>query len=152
MAQRFKSNNVGSVVPLRPEDLLIAGGTPAALDAGGFHYTRIRVERSGYAERADYIYLPAGLQFGHAETHVSEASIYSLEEDLAVIATQSHRFRRPDDPNDRVHSLDFWSGGRQVEIVAPVRPNALDDKDASSLLARFWQTIHALFSKSQNAA
>jgi len=148
MAQRFKSKNAGAVIPLLLDDLVIAGGTLRALSGGGFHYTRTRIERSGYAERADYYYILPEMQFEHTEVFLSEDAIQQITKVLANLASHCFSFQPVEDPNDTVRSLWLWANGQKVELIVPVEFDASAEAELLSSFNHAWRTIHALIPRS----
>jgi hypothetical protein len=145
MAQRFKSKNPGAVIPLLAYDLVITGGTPISIEGDGFRCSRARIERSGYAERADYWYLSSGMTFDHVEAHLAVEAIHSLELALAELAVHAQRFSLPTDPNESFRMLRFWTDGQAVELFAPLLRQAVPlDPEPLSSFAYAWQMIDAL--------
>jgi hypothetical protein len=142
MPQRFKPTNIGADIPLLADDLVIAGGTPAPLEGGGFQYTRVRVERSGYCEQADYHSMPSGIHFEHTDEALSTEQLRMVEAHLEALGRHFPSGGIFAEPNDAAQSLCFWYNGQSLEIVLPTVEDILVSHRAISCFKSTLGMIH----------
>lgn len=144
MGQRFKSYNGGAAIPLREVDLVIAGGTPVTYGLSGTCHHRARIERSGYVERAEYIYGKTDATFRHVDGVIGTESLRLLDSALKLLGEEFARRRVEIDANDLVLSLRIWFSGKPLEVIVPAEPNRSGSLNDDSVFFQVWNTVRNL--------
>ena len=116
--QRLKQFNSGAALPLSEDELLIASTTYTRPD-GVWYLIRMRVERSGWAERAVDLHAgPDGSGFSYHSVQVSPEGVNALSTALEEARVEAGGWPQNDDPNALYRSVRHWYAGKPSQIAA----------------------------------
>ena len=122
--QRLKQHNIGMHLRLTEDEFLVAQG-PVFPNRGTVRRVRMRVERSGYAERSYHELAPQHSVFTHCSTQFGSPELTSLATALQV-AQGTTDANAGEDPSGVFRVIEFWGREQAIRLcVEYVRGEAV---------------------------
>jgi hypothetical protein len=115
MTQRLRQNNSGARLRLTEDEFLIATETPLSV-GGVLRQVRMRIARSGYAERSVHEYGVAASSFWHYSTSLPPVRLEELATALVAAQAALKGVRISDEPNGAYRHIQFWNGDKLAEL------------------------------------